>query len=153
MRICIGGTFSPLHKGHKVLIKKALETAGTEGSVFIGITTGENLVKKRDVKSFKERKKTMEQFLLEERFKGHVRIEPIYDKYGPSVEEDFDAIIVSPETLHAAEEINKKRERLHKKPLEIIQIPFVMAADNQPISSSRIKNREIDENGNILKGD
>ena len=41
MKVCIGGTFNPLHKGHKLLIDKAFEVAGKQGSVFIGITTGE----------------------------------------------------------------------------------------------------------------
>jgi pantetheine-phosphate adenylyltransferase len=41
MRVCVGGTFDILHKGHELLIDKAFQTAGKQGSVFIGITTGE----------------------------------------------------------------------------------------------------------------
>jgi len=153
MKVCIGGTFNILHKGHKLLINKAFETAGKFGYVFIGITTGEIINKKGDVKSFKERKKTVEDYISKKKLSGHYLIKPIYDKYGPSLKEDFDAIVVSPETGPTAEEINKIRRQNSKKPLQIIQIPFVLANDNIPISSSRIKNKEIDEEGMIPKRD
>ncbi len=153
MRVCIGGTFNILHKGHKLVIDKAFETAGIRGSVFIGITTGENLIGKKDVKSMIKRKRSIEQYLSKKGFINRATIEPIEDKFGPSVEEEFDAIVVSPETLNTAKEINKKRKRLNKKQLKIIQIPFVLAEDNIPISSTRIKKKEIDEHGNILKRD
>ena len=153
MKICIGGTFDRLHKGHKFLIKKAFEVAGKNGLVFIGVTSGEMISSKEDVKPFESRKKAIEQFLSEGGLTEDVTIAPIYDKYGPSVEGDFDAIVVSSETIHTAEEINEKRKRLNKKPLKIVQIPFVMAEDDLPINSSRVRKKEIDENGNILKRD
>ena len=150
MKVCIGGAFDPFHKGHKFLIRKALELAGERGFVFIGITDGEIIKNKEDVASFKERKKAIEQFLAEVKSSRTVTIQPIYDKFGPSVEEDFDAIVVSPETVTTAEEINKERKKLQKKPLKIVQISFVLAEDNLPISSTRIQRREINENGRIL---
>ena len=44
MKVCIGGTFNLLHKGHKLLIKKAFEVAGKNGSVLIGVTSGKLIV-------------------------------------------------------------------------------------------------------------
>ena len=64
--------------------------------------------------------------------------------------DDYDVIVVSPETFSTAEEINSKRIKLGHKPLEIIKIPFVLAEDGKPISSSRIYSKEIDIEGNIL---
>jgi pantetheine-phosphate adenylyltransferase len=150
MRVCIGGTFNYLHKGHKMLIDKAFEIAGIDGSVFIGITSKELIKIKRDIKTLEERKKNLEKYLSEKDFLNRVTIKPINDKYGPSIDEEFDAIIVSPETIKTAEEINNKRRNKGKKPLKIIQIPFVLAENGKLISSSRINIKEIDENGRIL---
>jgi pantetheine-phosphate adenylyltransferase len=153
MNVCIGGTFDPLHRGHKVLIKKALEVAGSNGSVFIGISSIEMIKNKKEVKPFEERKKAIERFLSKVELPKNVTIGKIYDKYGPSLVGNFNVIVVSPETIHTAREINKKRKEIKKKPLKIMEIPFVLAEDNLPIRSTRIKNKEIDENGNIVKQD
>ena len=153
MKVCIGGTFNILHKGHKLLIKKAFEMSGENGFVFIGISTGNLLKKKDNVKSFEERKKTLEKYITERGYTTELLIQPIKDKYGPSVEGDFDAIIVSPATYKVVEEINKKRKQKRKKPLEIIQIPFVLAKDGIPISSTRIKNKEVDSEGSVIERD
>ena len=150
MKVCIGGTFSILHGGHKFLIDKAFETAGPNGYVFIGLTLGTLINDKRWVEPFNDRKKILEQYLSEKGFLKRAIIKPITDRYGPTLDKEFDAIIVSPETIKTAEEINRKRRGKGKKPLKIIQIPFVLAEDGLPISSSRIKNKEIDENGRTL---
>jgi pantetheine-phosphate adenylyltransferase len=150
MKVCIGGTFNPLHKGHKLLIDKAFEVAGKQGSVFIGISAGEIIKEKKDTESFEEREKAIKKYLYETDFIKRAVVKPIIDKYGPSIEEEFDAIVISPETRKTAEEINEKRKQKGKKPLEIIQIPFVLAEDGCPISSSRIRKREIDEDGRLL---
>lgn len=152
MKVCIGGTFDVLHKGHKLLISKALQTAGKHGLVFIGITTGKIIKEKKDIKAFEHRKKAVTQYLHRKKFSKNVIIKPIEDKYGPSINGDFDVIVVSPETLKTALEINKKRIQNGRDPLEIIQIPLVLAEDDFPISSSRVKKKEIDENGRVLKG-
>ena len=150
MKVCIGGTFNPLHKGHKLLIDKAFEIAGKQGSVFIGISAGEIIKEKKDINSFEERKKAVEQYLYEKGFIERAVVKPITDKYGPSIEEEFDAIVISPETHKTAKEINEKRKQKRKKPLEIIQISFVLTEDGRPISSSRIRKHEIDEDGRLL---
>jgi len=150
MKVCIGGTFNPLHKGHKLLIDKAFEVAGKQGSVFIGISAGEIIKEKKDTESFEEREKAIKKYLYETDFIKRAVVKPIIDKYGPSIEEEFDAIVISPETRKTAEEINEKRKQKGKKPLEIIQIPFVLAEDGCPISSSRIRKHEIDEDGRLL---
>lgn len=153
MKVCLGGTFDFLHKGHKKLISKAFETAGKDGFVFIGLTTNKITKRKKFVKKIEERQKKLQEFLIDKRFIDRALIKPIVDKYGPSIEGDFDAIVVSPETFETAQEINLKRVKNGKKPLKIIKIPFVLAEDGKPISSTRIFKGEIDKNGHVLKDD
>ena len=153
MKVCLGGTFDLLHKGHKKLIDKAFEIAGKNGFVFIGLTTKKITKRKKNVGTFEERQKNLQEYLFQKCFIDRVLIKPIADKYGPSIEDDFDAIVVSSETFETAEEINLKRVEKGKKPLKIFKIPFVLAEDGKPISSTRILKREIDKDGHILKDD
>jgi len=151
MKVCLGGTFYPLHKGHKTLLRKAFQVAGLKGSVFIGVTSTSMAKKKKEIASFESRKQSIEQFLVKENVILQATIQPLFNKFGPTLNGDFDAIVVSPETQSIAEEINRKRKFLGKKPLQIIVIPFVLSEDRKPISSSRIRRKEIDENGIMLK--
>ena len=91
------------------------------------------------------------QFLSDLQVLQQATIQPLTDKYGPTLKGDFDAIVVSPETTPTAEEINRKRIALGKTPLQIIVIPYVLSEDGTPIRSSRIRRKEIDENGTVLK--
>ena len=151
MKVCLGGTFYPLHKGHKELLRKAFQVAGPQGSVFIGLTSPTMIKKKGKLASFEKRKQAIVQFLAEENVLQQATIQPLSNKFGPTLEGDFDAIVVSPETEPTAEEINRKRTHLGKTPLQIIVIPFVLSEDGTPISSSRIRRKEIDENGSMVK--
>ena len=149
MKVCLGGTFDILHEGHKKLIDKAFKIAGKNGFVFIGLTTNK-ITKRKKIGKIKDRQKKLEDYLIKKGYFNQALIKPISNKYGPSIVGHFDAIIVSPETCETAEEINSKRTKKGKKPLKIIKIPFVLAQDGKPISSTRILKGEIDENGNIL---
>ncbi|MEA2054574.1 MAG: pantetheine-phosphate adenylyltransferase [Candidatus Thermoplasmatota archaeon] len=140
MKVCLGGTFGIIHEGHEALLKKAFEM-GKE--ITIGITTDE-MAKKlgKTVTGYDERKKNLEKFFVK-KFGRTASITPLDDPYGPAAYGDFDAIIVSPETLKRAKEINEMRRKKNMRELKIIEIPFTLADDGIPISSSRIKNREI----------
>ena len=144
MKVVIGGTFEFLHKAHRTLIDKAFEI-GSE--VTIGIT--EDGFKKGVSKSYEERAKNVDKYAV--RFGKKYRIVKIKDIYGPTLKEDFDAIIVSPETKRNAEKINEARENKGMKRMKIVQIPLIVAEDLMPISSRRIRAGEIDEEGKRLK--
>jgi pantetheine-phosphate adenylyltransferase len=150
MRVCIGGTFDIIHKGHKLLINKAFEIANKNGTVFIGITSDDLIKNKKGTRSFNSRKKSVKEFLEKKETLHKAIIKPISDKFGPTLDEEFEAIVVSPETVKTAEEINKIRKNKGKKPLKIVKIPFVLADDGKPISSTRIRNGEIDTEGYII---
>jgi len=150
MKVCIGGTFNVLHKGHKLLLDKAFKIAGENGTVYIGISEGELVRKKKYVVPLEQRKKIIENYLSIKRYDKQTVIIPIHHKFGIAVEEDFDVIIVSPETTKKAEEINIERIQKGKKPIIIEVVSHVLADDNKPISSTRILNKEIDIEGRLL---
>ncbi len=142
MKVCVGGTFDILHSGHVALLKKAFEIGSI---VYIGLSSDEFVRKSgKEAKLYEERKKTLEKFLASRGWKSKAVIEPLNTIYGTAPFGDFDAIVVSPETVGRAKEINDIRERNGLKKLKICVVPFVLANDGIPISSSRIKNGEID---------
>ena len=147
-KVVIGGTFDMLHKGHRALLKKAFEL----GEVTIGLTSDvlAKKIKKRKVADFNQRKTELRDFIIKE-FKIKPKILKIKDKFGPTLEEDFDYIVVSPETYKTALLINRKRWKRNKKLIEIVEINFVLAEDKKLISSTRILKEEINEKGKLLK--
>ncbi len=148
VKVCMGGTFETIHKGHRVLLKKAFKL----GEVTIGLTSDEMVkgLKDKTIRSFEERKKALETYLNEKSFKNYSIVE-INDRYGPAITENFNAIVVSNETYPTAEEINKIRRQKNKKELGIYNIGMVLAEDYLPISSTRIRKGIIDEEGSLLR--
>jgi len=146
----MGGTFDILHKGHRALLSKASEIGSI---VLIGLTTDERARKDRKdivINSYVIRKENLEMLLNSMNLPSNFKIVPLDNDWGPSVVEDsFTAIIVSEETKKTAEKINMIRLENDKKELEIVIVPFVKAYDGQKISSSRIRNNEIDSNGRL----
>lgn len=151
LKVAVGGTFQYLHDGHARLIEKAFEIAGS-GKVHIGLTSDEMLQKNHGVDSYENRRARLLEYIREMGFpEDRYEVTRLNDPYGPTLEEDFDYIIVSPETYPVALKINSIREEKGKKPLEIIYVEYVMAEDGIPISSTRIAEGEIDRHGRLKK--
>ena len=150
-RVAIGGTFDPLHEGHKKLLEKAYELSGSDGRIVVGITSDDFARKNRErvVLSFRARAENLRQF-MRNRFGVDVEIVELNDRYGTTLEEDFDFIVISPETYEVAVKINELRAKKGKKPIEIVCVPHVKAEDGKLISSTRIKRGEIDKHGRLL---
>jgi len=85
-----------------------------------------------------------------DRFGLSPEIATLHDPYGTALEESFDYIVVSPETHPVAEKINEFRRKRGMSEIEIVLVPFVLAEDGMPISSTRIKNGEIDLHGRLI---
>jgi len=152
--VAVGGTFDIIHKGHRRLLEKAFELGE---HVIIGLTTDafvERMGKPHKVRPYSERRRTLEEFLKEMGTLWRAKIEPIDDPYGPAiVDPDIEAIVVSDETYPRAAEINRIRRSRGLTPLEVVKIAMVMAENGKPISATRVRLGEIDENGRLLRGD
>ncbi|MBS3782655.1 MAG: pantetheine-phosphate adenylyltransferase [Candidatus Thermoplasmatota archaeon] len=145
-KIIVGGTFDHLHLGHEKLLRTALN----EGETTIGLVSDRMLEEwKPEVEnSYEERKKELERFLSPFRSWSIVKINNPYEK---AVEGDFDVLVVSYETRERGEKINEMRKEKGKKPLQLIEVDPVLAEDLLPISSTRIREGDIDEHGKRLK--
>ena len=71
--------------------------------------------------------------------------------FGPAVlEKEVQALVVSDETSDQGNVLNKLRSERNLSPVEIITVPMFLAKDGVRISTTRIKNSEIDSDGNLL---
>jgi len=135
-KVAVGGTFDQLHLGHHALLKKAFELGDL---VIIGITTDEMV------------RIELEEFLRSQNWFTRAKFFPLNDPYGPTLEmPDLNAIVVSKETEHTAREINSLRQINGLSSLDIIVIDTVLAEDSIPISTTRIRWKEIDREGRML---
>jgi pantetheine-phosphate adenylyltransferase len=151
MKVMVGGTFDPLHDGHKRLLSRTFELAGKHGQVVIGLTTDTFASSKsHPIRPFSIRERELAAFLHDSDFPSAWTIEPLNDRFGSALDADFDAIVVSEETLPVAVDINRLRRERKKKKVDIHQITCVLADDGRWISSTRIWRGEIDVHGKVL---
>lgn len=148
-RVAVGGTFDPLHDGHKALLMKACELS-RGGELLIGLASDEMVKNKpHSVVNYRSRYDNVMRFIKSQGISPViVRLD---DPYGPTIHDDFDFLVVSPETLPVALTINKIRREKGLRNIEIVLVDYVFADDGLPISSTRIKRGEIDIHGKVLK--
>lgn len=165
----LGGTFTPIHNGHRALLHKAFQTASHigpgEGHVIVGLTSSELATETRNdpthaeqLGTYETRRSALETELerLAETYTADYEIVRLEDTYGPAASRpDADALIVSPEAKaqRRANKLNEERLDRGLDRLEIHTAPFVVAEDGKRISSTRIRNGEIDPDGRILDGE
>ena len=145
-RAIVAGTFDHLHVGHKKLLRLASLIAG---EILACILNGPMLLEKdhrNELQGFQLRKSQLRDFL--ESLDVDYVISKIEDPIGPAGDDPkADAIVVSPETCSGALDVNRVREENGLKQLVVVVCPFVSAEDGHPVSSTRIRAGEIDEEG------
>lgn len=149
MKVGVGGTFNIIHKGHELLFETAFAVGD---SVEVGLTSDEfaRSTKSVPISPYVLRKANLSRHL--ERYGKPFDIVMIHDAMGnATTSETLDALVVSPETRAAADEINEQRRRKGLKPLKVFCIRMVPADDSSPISSTRVLKGEIDRDGHLLR--
>ncbi len=151
MKVALGGTFDPLHDGHKLLLKKVYELSRGD-EIVIGLTSDDMARSRRGrtVLSYKVRAENIKQYMYR-KYGVKIRTVELNDRYGITLDEDLDYIVISPETYPIALEINRIRRNRGKKEIKIVKVDHVRAEDGKIISSTRIKNGEIDKHGNLIR--
>lgn len=151
MEVALGGTFDPIHDGHRALFERAFEL----GHVTVGLTSDalaqETRQVPRPVRQFDERRAAVESALepLADAQDRSFEVQRLDDPTGIATEPRFDAIVVSPETRDGADRINELRRSRGLDPLDVEVVDHVPAADGDRISSTRIVRGEIDAHGNL----
>ena len=82
------------------------------------------------------------------------QISKLDNDFGPAVlEKEVEALVVSDETSNQGIVLNQLRAEKKMPPVKIITVPMFLAKDGIRISTTRIKNSEIDTEGNLLSID
>ncbi len=147
--VAIGGTFDLIHKGHLALLEKSFSISS---KVIIGLTSDE-LATKKDKKisnNYQNRFESLKSFIEEHFSNSQYEISKLDNDFGPAVlEGKVQALVVSEETSFQGEILNKLRKEKNLSKVAIIVVPMILAKDGDRISSSRIRNSEIDIDGNL----
>jgi pantetheine-phosphate adenylyltransferase len=149
--VATGGTFDHLHLGHKALLSKSFEVGD---KVVIGVTSDGFAARRGKAPDgpYKERVRRLEEFLRREYPGREYVIAKLDDYFGPGIAaQEVEAIVVSKETSARVPIANALRAKKGYPPLKVIMLDYVLAEDARPISSTRIRFHEIDEQGRLLR--
>ena len=148
--IAMGGTFDIIHHGHITLLSTAFDISE---KVIIGLTSDEFVQKKgkNPIHKYDERLKNLTSIIFKKFPNSYFEINQLNNDFGPAVfEKEVQALVVSDETKTQGNLLNKLRSERNLSPVEIIVVPMTLAKDGKRISTTRIKNSEIDSDGNLL---
>lgn len=146
-KIIIGGSFDLLHVGHKALILEAFRRGE---QVAIGVTS-DRFNKDREKQTWESqatRVKSLEGFLRQRNLDNRAKIVLIKDIFGTALKDPkLEAIIVTKETIANANIVNRERIKKGFKELEVIVLPHAKDSQGKIISSSRIRDGQINRFG------
>ncbi|MDC4231643.1 MAG: pantetheine-phosphate adenylyltransferase [Nitrosopumilus sp.] len=147
--IATGGTFDIIHRGHLTLLSN---TFTISDKVIIGLTSDELAEKKGKIliNKYEKRLENLIAVISKEFPNSSFQISKLDNDFGPAVlEKEVEALVVSDETNNQGVILNQLRAEKKLPPVEIITVPMFLAKDGTRISTTRIKNSEIDPEGNL----
>ena len=151
--IATGGTFDIIHRGHLTLLSV---TFSISDKVIIGLTSDELAEKKGKVliNKYEKRLENLTAIISKEFSTSSFQISKLDNDFGPAVlEKGVEALVVSDEKSNQGTILNQLRAEKKLTPVKIITVPMFLAKDGTRISTTRIKNSEIDTEGNLLSID
>jgi pantetheine-phosphate adenylyltransferase len=147
--VAMGGTFDIIHRGHLTLLSNAFAISD---KVIIGLTSDEFAAKKGKIlnNKYEKRLENLTISISKEFPNTSLQISKLDDDFGPAVlEKEVEALVVSDETSNQGNVLNKLRSEKNLPPAQIITVPMFLAKDGTRVSTTRIKNSEIDSEGNL----
>ena len=147
--VAMGGTFDIIHRGHLTLLSNAFAISD---KVLIGLTSDEFAAKKGKITNnkYEKRLENLTTSISKEFPNASLQISKLDDDFGPAVlEKEVEALVVSDETSDQGNVLNKLRSEKNLPPAQIITVPMFLAKDGTRVSTTRIKNSEIDSEGNL----
>jgi len=151
--VATGGTFDIIHRGHLTLLSNAFAISE---KVIIGLTSDELAEKKGklSINKYEKRLENLTQVISKEFPNSSFQISKLNNDFGPAVlEKGVEALVVSDEKSNQGTILNQLRAEKKLLPVKIILVPMFLAKDGKRISTTRIKNSEIDIEGNLLSID
>ena len=147
--VAMGGTFDVVHSGHMALLDKAFSISS---KVIIGLSSDQLAKKKgKNLTSDYPKRLSLLKSVIEKNFpNSSYEISKLENDFGPAViEGSVKALVVSEETSDKGIRLNELRAERDLSPVRIVVVPMVLAKDGKAISTTRIKNFEIDDSGNL----
>ena len=148
--VATGGTFDIIHRGHLTLLSDAFTISD---KIIIGLTSDE-LAKKKGkllINKYEKRFENLTEVISKEFPNSSFQINKLENDFGPAVlERGVEALVVSDEKSDQGAVLNQLRAEKNLPPVKIITVPMFLAKDGTRISTTRIKNSEIDSDGNLL---
>ena len=151
--IATGGTFDIIHRGHLTLLSNAFAISD---KVIIGLTSDELAEKKGKliINKYEKRLENLTQVISKEFPNSSFQISKLDNDFGPAVlEKGVEALVVSDEKSKQGITLNQLRSEKKLSLVKIVTVPMFLAKDGKRISTTRIKNSEIDTEGNLLSID
>jgi len=160
--VAVGGTFDGMHYGHRKLLTLAISSVlPNMGKLLIGITTDDMLQQKvfaELIPPLDDRIQGVREFVdtVAPGMKNRIKIIPIKDAYGPpgvaldsdiyaGVENDFDALVLSHETLPTGKRLNEHRAQ--NLGLGSLKLLCTRRTDAHTMSSTVLRKLRKERNG------